>query len=193
MGNLLQYILPPVIGGIIGWSTNKLAIWMLFNPKIERRIFGFRVPFTPGLMPRDQAMIAKSLGTLVEEKLLQPEEIESTITIEEINEKVNEILGKTIEKNIGKFALLIPEAAISQIKKLLASRISTFIKDELLNFIDIVNFKEIVEEKVSNFPLEELEDAIKSVTQKHLTYITLFGGFLGFIIGLVQIVLNAYL
>ncbi|MDY6853470.1 MAG: DUF445 family protein [Thermodesulfobacteriota bacterium] len=193
MVNLFQYILPPVIGGIIGWSTNKLAIWMLFNPKTERRIFGLRIPFTPGLMPRDQTMIAKSLGTLVEERLLQPEEIESTITIEEINEKVNEILGKTIEKNIGKFVLLIPETAISQIKKLLASRISTFIKDELLNFMDIVNVKDIVEDKVSNFPLEELEAAIKSVTQKHLTYIALFGGFLGFIIGLVQIVLNAYL
>ncbi|RJP57209.1 MAG: DUF445 family protein [Deltaproteobacteria bacterium] len=185
-----QYLLPPVIGGIIGWSTNKLAIWMLFNPKKEKRVFGFRVPFTPGLIPRDQILIAKSLGTLIEEKLINPEEIENRITMEEVNDKIKELMDKAVEKSMGKLAFLVPQAAI---KKFLAPKISELVKDELFNFLNLIDFKQIVEEKVSSFPIEELEEAIKGVTRRHLTYIVSLGGVLGFIIGLVQIVVNIYL
>ena len=67
------------------------------------------------------------------------------------------------------------------------------VKEESLGFISMIDFRELVEKKVSSFPLEELEQAIKSVTKKHLAHITMLGGLLGFIIGLVQIVVNVYL
>ena len=193
MFHILQYLIPPIIGGIIGWSTNKLAIWMLFNPKSELRIFSVRIPFTPGLIPRDQAMIAKSLGTLVEEKLIDPEELDNTISRDKIEEKIEELLDKTLERNLGKLALLIPHTTLHQMKKVLTPRISSLVKEESLGFINLINFGDFVEEKVSNFPLDELEEAIKGVTRKHLTYITLLGGALGFVIGLVQIVVNSIL
>ena len=193
MINLLPYLLPPVIGGIIGWSTNKLAIWMLFNPKKEKRVFGIRIPFTPGLIPRDQILIAKSLGTLIEEKLINPEEIDSRITREEVNGKIKDLIGKAVEKNMGKLAFLVPESAIHYVKKFFAPKISDLVKDELFNFLNLIDFKQIVEDKVSSFPIEELEEAIQGVTKKHLTYIVRLGGLLGFIIGLVQIVVNIYL
>jgi uncharacterized membrane protein YheB (UPF0754 family) len=193
MINLLPYLLPPVIGGIIGWFTNKVAIWMLFNPKKEKRVFGIRVPFTPGLIPRDQILIAKSLGTLIEEKLINPEEIENRITREEVNDKIKELMDKAVEKSMGKLAFLVPQAAMYPIKKFLAPKISELVKGELFNFLNLIDFKQIVEEKVSSFPIEELEEAIKGVTRRHLTYITLLGGVLGFIIGLVQVVVSLYL
>lgn len=193
MINFSQYLLPPVIGAIIGWFTNKVAIWMLFNPKKEKRVFGLRVPFTPGLIPRDQILIAKSLGTMIEEKLINSEEIDIRITKEEINGKIKELMDKAVEKNMGKLAFLIPEMAMNQVKKFLAPKISELVKDELFNLLNLINFKQIVEDKVSSFPIEELEEAIQGVTKKHLTYITLLGGVLGFIIGLIQIVVNIYL
>ena len=166
---------------------------MLFNPKQERRAFGLRVPYTPGLIPRDQAKIAKSLGILVEEKLIDPEEIDNRITKEEVNGKILELIDRAVEKNLGKLAYLIPQTAMHQVKKFMAPKISALVKDELLSFINLTNFGEIVEDKVSNFPLTELEEAIKGVTQRHLTHITLLGGVLGFMIGLIQIMVNAYL
>ena len=47
----LKYLLMPLIGGLIGWITNALAIWMLFHPYHEKKFLGLRVPFTPGLIP----------------------------------------------------------------------------------------------------------------------------------------------
>ena len=193
MINFLLYLLPPVIGAIIGWFTNKVAIWMLFNPKKGKRVFGLRVPFTPGLIPRDQILIAKSLGTLIEEKLINPEEIDSRITKEDVNGKIKELMDRVVEKNMGKLAFLMPEAAMYHIKKFFAPKISELVKDELFNFLDLINFKQIVEDKMSSFPIEELEEAIKGVTRRHLNYIVHLGGVLGFIIGLVQVVVNIYL
>ena len=190
MLSVLQYIMPPIIGGVIGWSTNRLAIWMLFNPKREKRVFGLRIPFTPGLIPRDQAEIARSLGAMVEEKLINTEDIDSSISQGKIDKKIKELMGRTIEKNAGRLAFLVPETAVHKMEQFIVPKVTALIKEELLGFIDLIDFRKIVEEKVRDFPLDELEDSIKEVTEKHLTYITLFGGVLGSAIGLIQVVVN---
>ncbi len=98
-----------------------------------------------------------------------------------------------MEKNMGKLAFLIPETVMNQVKKFFAPKISELVKDELFNFLNLINVKQIVEDKVSSFPIEELEEAIQGVTKKHFTYIVNLGGVLGFMIGLVQVVVNIYL
>ena len=48
----LSFLLGPIIGGVIGYSTNWLAIKMMFRPHKAKYIFGMKIPFTPGLMPK---------------------------------------------------------------------------------------------------------------------------------------------
>lgn len=48
----LSYLLGPLTGGIIGYFTNWLAIKMMFRPHKAKYIFGMKIPFTPGLMPK---------------------------------------------------------------------------------------------------------------------------------------------
>jgi uncharacterized membrane protein YheB (UPF0754 family) len=50
-GVYVKILLPPLLGAIIGYVTNALAIRMLFRPLREYRIGPFRVPFTPGIIP----------------------------------------------------------------------------------------------------------------------------------------------
>jgi hypothetical protein len=71
----LTYILPPIVGAGIGLFTNWLAIKMLFRPLAERRLFGLRVPFTPGILPRERQRIASSLGDTVAIDLLDEKTI----------------------------------------------------------------------------------------------------------------------
>ena len=54
-------ILAPVVGGIIGYITNDLAIKMLFHPYKPIYIGKFRVPFTPGLIPSQKNGLQKGL------------------------------------------------------------------------------------------------------------------------------------
>jgi hypothetical protein len=68
--DLLFLAVPPLIGAVIGLFTNWLAIKMLFRPLLEKRIFGVRVPFTPGILPRERKRLAQSLGDTVAIDLL---------------------------------------------------------------------------------------------------------------------------
>lgn len=68
-----KYIATPIIGAIIGYVTNWIAVKMLFRPRKEIRVFGKRLPFTPGVIPRGQARLAKAVGNVVETQLLTPE------------------------------------------------------------------------------------------------------------------------
>ncbi len=67
---LLPVLASGLVGGIIGYSTNWLAIKMLFRPLTEKYIGPWRVPFTPGLMPKKRAALAKSLGITVADYLV---------------------------------------------------------------------------------------------------------------------------
>jgi len=71
--NFIEFIIPPIMGGIIALSTNWLAIRMLFRPLREKRIFGIRVPFTPGLIPRERKRLTKKLAEAISTKLLTPD------------------------------------------------------------------------------------------------------------------------
>ncbi|AFZ28161.1 hypothetical protein Cylst_6195 [Cylindrospermum stagnale PCC 7417] len=70
------YVSAPVLGGIIGYFTNDIAIKMLFRPYRAIYIFGRRIPFTPGLIPRNQERLAKNISDTIMGSLLTPEELQ---------------------------------------------------------------------------------------------------------------------
>ncbi|MEB3886929.1 DUF445 family protein [Lyngbya sp. CCY1209] len=70
-------IVPPVLGGIIGYFTNDLAIKMLFRPYKAVKIAGRRLPFTPGLIPRNQERLAQRVSDTILQSLLTPEELQN--------------------------------------------------------------------------------------------------------------------
>ena len=72
---VLNYASPPVVGAFIGYLTNMVAIKMLFRPLRAWRIFGIRVPFTPGVIPSKREDLAINMGEMVGEHLLTSKEI----------------------------------------------------------------------------------------------------------------------
>ena len=74
--NLWIVLLPPVLGGVIGYFTNDIAIKMLFRPYKPKYLFGQRLPFTPGLIPSNQQRLAKKISEVIMRSLLTPEEMQ---------------------------------------------------------------------------------------------------------------------
>ena len=70
---ILTFFTAPVLGGLIALSTNWLAIRMLFRPHREIRFLGVKLPFTPGLIPKERVRIAKKLADAISTKLLTPD------------------------------------------------------------------------------------------------------------------------
>ncbi|MFN6530086.1 DUF445 domain-containing protein [Nostoc sp. ChiSLP03a] len=75
--HLWLYVSPPVLGGIIGYFTNDIAIKMLFRPYQAIYIAGRRVPFTPGLIPRNQERLALNISKTIMGSLLTPQELQN--------------------------------------------------------------------------------------------------------------------
>ena len=80
----LQMIAAPVIGGIIGLITNGLAIKMLFRPHKEIYIGKFRLPFTPGLIPKEKNRIAAAIGKSIGNELLNSETLGKALCSDEM-------------------------------------------------------------------------------------------------------------
>ncbi|MGA9231226.1 MAG: DUF445 family protein, partial [Exiguobacterium oxidotolerans] len=62
---ILKIIGMIVLGATIGAVTNHLAIRMLFRPLEAKYIGKYRIPFTPGLIPKRRDELAANLGRTV--------------------------------------------------------------------------------------------------------------------------------
>jgi uncharacterized membrane protein YheB (UPF0754 family) len=70
------YLAPPLVGTIIGYFTNDVAIQMLFRPYRARYLGQYQIPFTPGLIPRNQERLAGRISDTIMGSLLTPEELQ---------------------------------------------------------------------------------------------------------------------
>ena len=77
LSRILLYISPPLLGGLIGYYTNDIAIKMLFRPYKAVYILGQKVPFTPGLIPSNQERLGQNIANAIMKSLLTPEEIQN--------------------------------------------------------------------------------------------------------------------
>jgi uncharacterized membrane protein YheB (UPF0754 family) len=84
----LTMFVGPVIGAVIGYCTNYIAVKMLFRPLKPIKIGNFQLPFTPGIIPKGRGRLAKALGQAVGGTLLTPSDIENMLLTDEIRGKI---------------------------------------------------------------------------------------------------------
>ena len=77
LSQILLYVSPPILGGLIGYYTNDIAIKMLFRPYKPVYVFGKKVPFTPGLIPSNQERLGQNIANAIMKSLLTPEELQN--------------------------------------------------------------------------------------------------------------------
>ena len=97
---LSKYLIPPLIGAVIGYFTNLIAVKMLFFPHEAKYIFGVKIPFTPGAIPKGKARLAKAAGAIVEKDLITREDISDRMLTKEVEKPIIDramaILGQDI-------------------------------------------------------------------------------------------------
>lgn len=94
---ILPWVLPPLLGACIGYLTNSVAIRMLFRPLRERRVFGVRVPFTPGVIPRRRHELAESIGNMVARELLTSEVFTNRFTAPRFAFTLRRTIGRMLD------------------------------------------------------------------------------------------------
>lgn len=93
-----HYLSGPLIGAVIGYFTNYIAVKMLFRPIREVKIGGFVLPFTPGLIPRRKNALAEAAGRAVGNSLLTREDISGLLLSSQMEESVSELILRELKQ-----------------------------------------------------------------------------------------------
>lgn len=189
---LIRLVLLIVIGGLIGYITNKVAIKMLFRPVNPINLGLFTLQ---GVFPKRKDQMAISLADTIEkellskdvimEKLLNPERIESLKTV--IKKTLIERITKMIPPMFRMFMGDNPEQMVRNLindqgDKILDELVET-IKNESL---DNLNIREIVKDRIDQLDFVEFERIIFGLMSRELRFVEVIGLFLGALIGLLQ-------
>jgi len=185
------------MGALIGWFTNRLAVLMLFRPKQPWRIplGNFSIQ---GLLPRRRHQLAKAIGQSVAQELMsldelldafQTSEYESHIvhTIQaRIRERMERVLPQftptPLRHTIGEYIDDIVEKQARPMIEEVKQTLSTRLKEE-------ISVADMIEERILQFDMDELENLVLSVAASELRYIERLGALLGATIGLIQAVI----
>lgn len=92
-----SYIIAPLLGGIIGYITNDIAIRMLFRPHKAKYVMGVHVPFTPGIIPKEKGRIADAIGGVISENLMNKDVLERYLLSDDMVSKVRLSVEEFIE------------------------------------------------------------------------------------------------
>lgn len=95
----MSILVPPIIGAVIGYITNDIAIKMLFHPRKPVYIGKWQLPFTPGLIPKEKNRVARSIGKVVSTQLLNSDTLINVLTSEEMTTKLRIGLEKLVDDN----------------------------------------------------------------------------------------------
>ena len=134
--NFTDILAGVVIGAIIGYCTNYIAVKMLFRPYKQVRIGVINVPFTPGIIPKRQPQLAKALGKAVGEQLFTKDDLKAMLISDEIKESVVQGLMKNLkESGVDETGLkdciqeFVPEYLYDQSRKNIEDMLVSTIRD----------------------------------------------------------------
>lgn len=200
MNNILKVIVMAIIGGCIGYITNKLAIKLIFRPINPIKIPVLNIEIL-GLIPKRKKEIAKNIGDIIQREFISVDEILENIIDENDKARIVTYIKGKVRIIIEERAILIP----SPIRQMLQGYIENIVEEEFSKYInelskdivhkaqDRINIQEIVENKINELDLYELENIILSIAEKELKHIEVLGLILGFLIGIVQGILTIFI
>jgi len=190
----------PFISAAIGWITNYVAIKMLFYPREPLKIGFFTIQ---GIFPKRKTALAQRMAKLVAAELLSTEQLRQEIDHQATHGDIKEAIEDEVESYLREkvsslnplISSLINEQRIQQLKSGICRELETFIPKITRQFfdkLDTVNIERLVYEKIASFSSDKLESMMMSVIQNELKFIELAGALLGFLIGLIQVLLLLY-
>lgn len=92
-------IIRPLIGAVIGYVTNWIAVKMMFRPLKPICIGKFTLPFTPGIIPKNKGRLAESIGNTISSNLLTDEDIKNILLSDEVKNKIKSEINNYLKSN----------------------------------------------------------------------------------------------
>ena len=188
-------LLLPILGALLGWITNWLAIRMLFRPRQPVRILGWT---WQGLIPLRQKAVARQAAEVIEREILDSHLLRHEIERIELEPHIESIAMTLVYEGAAPRLRAIPllgnfvsdgvlrslhRVTLEELRKE-ARPMMTRIAAEAEKRLDV---RRLVEERIAGFDLDHLEAVVRSVAQREFRAIEAMGAVVGFLVGVLQL------
>jgi len=189
----------PFVGAFAGWLVNFLAIELLFHPITPKKFLGISFQ---GTIPKNQKKIANNLAKIISEGL-KPliNEIEAKVTSSSSIDKmmpfiethIDHFIRVKLAQKMPVISMFIGENTITELKTVFLEELQSLFPELIKNYIkglrEDVDLEAAITNKIDAFQLNNLEKIIKNNFGKQLTYLGIFSSVVGFMMGLIQLML----
>lgn len=86
--NWVHLLAGPLIGAVIGYCTNYIAVKMMFRPRRGIRLGRWQLPFTPGVIPKRKDQLAHAVGQAVGTQLFTATDVKELLLSDEMKQSV---------------------------------------------------------------------------------------------------------
>ncbi|MGL5312779.1 MAG: DUF445 domain-containing protein [Peptostreptococcaceae bacterium] len=200
MDNIFRILILATIGGLIGYTTNVIAIRLIFRP-----IEPIKIPIINkeiiGLIPKRKSEIAMNIGEVIAQEFISVDEILDNAITENDKQHIVEYIKVKVKLIVNEKMSFVPTGIKNIVQGFISETIEEEIKlsiDELeeeirKNVSQRINIQQMVENKINELDLYMLEDIILKVVKKELRHIEILGLVLGFFIGIVQGIITIFI
>jgi uncharacterized membrane protein YheB (UPF0754 family) len=112
-----------LFGALAGGLTNRIAIMMLFHPYEPPSIFGRRLLWLQGAVPKNQQRLARTIGNTIGSRLLTPEDVAAELQDERLRQALEDQLRSLVQQLLEgeKPALeeILPKSALGEVRRIL--------------------------------------------------------------------------
>lgn len=178
MGEFISLLLLlGVVGAIVGAATNYMAIKMLFRPYKPIYFKKWRLPLTPGLIPKRRGDLAVQLGKTVSEYLLTPDTIKKKFLSKEVRSNVLHFAQQKVAQEVFTNEKTIKDwmdlAGFSQLPQTVDGKVDKLIKQQLAsvkNTLSSKAIKELLPADLEPVLDRKVEDAVEQILEKGEDY-----------------------
>lgn len=187
---MIEYIALPIIGGLIGWVTNYVAVQLLFRPVKKKKLLFFTLQ---GVIPKKKKILSKRLSKVVEDHFFTPEDLRDIMGSEEMRDNIiksiknytNKIIKEKVPNMLQGPVLLALNNYLRNNKEKITEEV---IKEVNTSFQE-QSIAQKIEKKLHEISEKELNRIVRKAMRQELKHIEIMGGIIGFVIGGIQLIL----
>lgn len=194
MSVMLSYFISTVIGALLGWITNVLAVRMLFRPRRPFNLLGLTIQ---GLVPRTQSQIARRVSKAITGKLLAGEDLHKILREVELISHLRKVTDSIIQREFSQLPLsrfrlsgMVLDKVIPIIQNRVADSLPKTLDDidqaVVGEFLKEIDLETHICQKMESLDLDELEGLINSISRRELRMIELLGAVIGAVVGCLE-------
>lgn len=164
--NLLRLLAGPLIGAVIGYCTNYIAVKMLFRPLHPVKIGNWTLPFTPGIIPRGKSRLAKALGSAVGDHLITSEDLKEMLLSDGVKKAIVNRFSEgfqNIQNSEDTVETFLRHYVEQEDYDITREKLETFITDRIVDGLDKMDMGTIIAEEGARTVKEKFQGSMISM------------------------------